>query len=389
MSRDPDRWDVVVAGAGAMGSAALFHLARRGRRVLGLERFEVPNDRASHHGGSRIIRLAYFEDPRYVPLVRRAFELWRELERISGERLMRVTGSLDAGPPGSALFEGSMASCEAHDIPHEVLDAAEVARRYPAFRLPATTRVLFQPDGAVLAPELCVETHARFGESMGATVRSGIRVTGWEPGRGGGVEVLARDEEGREQIIECERLVLSMGAWMPGFLDLTGSRLFAERQVVGWLRPFTRRLFSPERFPVFNLEAPEGHYYGFPDLDGTGLKVGRFHHREERVDPDRMDRTATAQDHEVIRDFVERYLPEGAGQVERMETCLFTNTPDKDFILDHLPGDESVVVAAGFSGHGFKFAPVVGEILADLALEGTTDHDIGLFRITRFQRETS
>lgn len=377
-----ERWEVVVVGIGAMGSAALFHLARRGHRVLGLERFWVPNDRGSSHGRSRILRLPYHEDSRYVSLILRAVELWKELERISGERLFRATGSLDGGTPGSALFEGSLEACRTHGLDHEVVSSSELSRRWPAFRLPSDLRAVFQPDGGVLDPERCVETHARFAESLGAVLRTGVRVEEVEASEGG---VVLRWSDGQERRgeVHAERVVLTTGAWSGNFLDLATDALVPERQVFGWLRPFTKGLFTPDRFPVFHLEVEEGHYYGYPDLSEEGIKVGRSGHLGERVDPDRMPRTSTARDRAVIRDFVERYIPEGAGETAELMPCLFTNTPDRHFVIDRVPDRPRVVVAAGFSGHGFKFSSVVGEILADLAVDGRTRHDIDLFRYDR------
>lgn len=385
MSPSRDRWDVVVAGVGGMGSSALFHLARRGCRVLGVERFWVPNDRGSSHGRSRIIRPTTAAGPAHVPLARRAYRLWSELERISGERLLRVTGSIDAGPPEGGFVSATRELCRVHDIEHEVLGAEEVGRRFPGLRLPSEHQAVFQPEGGVLDPERCVETWVRFAESLGASLRTGTSLEGFEA-EGDGVRVRLRDAAGEEEEHRCGVLILTVGAWTAKVLGLVGtSPLVPERQVMGWFRPFTRALFVPERFPAFEVEVEEGRYYGFPDFEDEGFQLGRFHHLGERVDPDRVRRTCSDRDRRVLRDFAERYVPEGAGDVERMETCLFTNTPDGHFVLDRLPGDDRVIVAGGFNGYGFQFASVVGEILADLALDGTTSHDVGPFALGRFQ----
>lgn len=382
MSRD--RWDVVVAGVGGMGSAALFHLARRGCRVLGLERFWVANDRGSSHGRSRIIRAGSPAGPEYGVLARRASGLWRELERISGERLLRLTGTLDAGPPDGALLTAVRESCRAQGVEHEVLDSGELSRRFPGFRLPADHGAVFQPGGGVLDPERSVETWVRFAESLGATLKTGMRVEGFEAGEEG-VRVRVRDAAGDEVEYRCGALVLTVGAWTARLLGTFGAPpLMPERQVMGWFRPFTRAIFTPEHFPAFTVDVPEGRFYGYPDLEDEGFKVGRFHHLEERVDPDRMRRTCSDADRSVLRSFAERYVPEGAGDLERMKVCLFTNTPDGRFVLGRLPGEGRVIVAGGFSGHGFEIAPVVGEILADLALEGSSAHDLTPFAPTRF-----
>jgi sarcosine oxidase len=370
-----ERYDTIVVGVGGMGSAALRHLARRGQRVLGLERFAVPHAFGSSHGVTRIIRLAYYEDPAYVPLLRRAYELWRELEAESGERLLHVTGSVDAGPE---IFEGSLRSCQEHDLPHEVLSGAELGRRFPAYRLPADTDVLLQPDGGFLLPERCIVQHARLAEAAGAVLRQGERVLGWEPA-GDGVRVRT---EGA--VYEAERLVLCAGAWSQDVARLAPGLVTAERQVLAWFHPLEPELFEPERFPVFNLVVPEGRWYGFPVFGIPGFKVGRYHHRGEEVDPDAFERAAGPDDEALLHGFAERYFPAGAGPTSSLETCLFENSPDEHFLLDVHPDCPQAIVAAGFSGHGFKFCSVVGEILADLALEGATRHEIDFLRLGRF-----
>jgi sarcosine oxidase len=372
-----ERFDSIVVGIGGMGSAALCHLARRGERVLGLERFSVPHELGSSHGLTRVIRLAYYEDPAYVPLLRRAYELWRELESRAGEQLLHVTGSIDAGP---GIFEGSLRSCEEHDLPHEVLTGAELSRRYPAYRLPAETQVLLQPDGGFLLPERCIVAHVNEAETRGAVVRTGERVLGWEPA-GDGVRV--RSDRG---LYEAERLVLCAGAWSESVAQLPPGLVTAERQVLAWLDPLEPELFQPQRFPVFNLVVPEGRWYGFPVFGVPGFKVGRYHHRGELVDPDAFDREPSREDEELLRSFAELYFPAGAGPTALLKTCLFENSPDEHFLLDLHPECPQAVVAAGFSGHGFKFCSVVGEILAELALTGETQHEIGFLRLDRFAR---
>jgi sarcosine oxidase len=370
-----ERFDSIVIGVGGMGSAALAHLARRGQRVLGLERFGIPHDLGSSHGVTRIIRLAYYEDPAYVPLLTRSYELWRELEERAGERLLHITGSIDAGPE---VFEGSLRSCEEHGLSHEVLTATELRRRYPAYHLPDDTNVLLQPDGGFLLPERCIVAHAREAEALGATVRTDERVVDWEP-RGDGVRVTS--ERG---VYEAERLVLCAGAWAEAVARLPRRLVEAERQVLGWFEPLEPELFEPQRFPVFNLVVPEGRWYGFPVFGVPGFKIGRYHHRNEVVDPDDFDRAPQPADEELLRPFLQRYFPAGAGPTASLATCLFENSPDEHFLLDLHPDCPQAVVAAGFSGHGFKFCTVVGEIAADLALSGTTRHDVDFLRLARF-----
>jgi sarcosine oxidase len=369
------RYDAIVVGVGGMGSAALYHLARRGQRVLGLERFDVPNDRGSSHGVTRIIRLAYYEHVAYVPLLRRAYELWRELEATAEEQLLHVTGSIDAGPPDRLVFAGSLRSCEEHDLPHEVLDAHEVERRFPAYRLDADARAVLQPDGGFLLPERCIVAHVEAAQARGAEVRARERVLGWEPLAEG---ARVRTDRGE---YEAERLVLTAGAWMS---ELAGLPVVAERQVLAWLRPRRAELFAPGRFPVFNVQLDEeDRYYGFPVFGIPGFKFGRYHHLREHGPADELDREPRADDEQLLRAFAERCFPDGAGPPLTLKTCLFENSPDEHFILDCLPDAPQVVVGGGFSGHGFKFCSVVGEILADLATDGDTRHEIAFLRLGR------
>jgi sarcosine oxidase len=380
VTENPRRFDAIVVGVGGLGSAALYHLARRGRSVLGLERFDVPNELGSSHGITRIIRLAYYEHPSYVPLLRRSYELWRELETAAGEQLLHITGSLDAGPPGSFVFEGSRRSCEEHGLEHEVIDAAEVARRFPAYRLPAETLALFQPDGGFLLPERCIVAHVELAQALGAVVQARERVLEWEPTDDG---VRVTTDRG---VYEAERLVLTAGAWLG---ELAGLPVVAERQVLAWLQPLRPELFAPGRFPVFNLMVEEGRYYGFPVFGIPGFKFGRYHHLEEHGDPDVLDREPRREDEEVLRAFASRYFPDGAGPTLTLKACLFENTPDEHFLLGPHPEHDQVVVAGGGSGHGFKFASVIGEIAAELALGEAPRLDIGLLEPQRFARKTA
>lgn len=373
-----ERYDAIVLGVGAMGSAACWHLARRGARVLGLERFDIPHSFGSSHGVTRIIRLAYYEHPSYVPLLRRAFDLWRELERTSGRRLLIVTGTIDASGPDEAVFRGSLASCRQHELPHEVLTSAELSRRYPGYRLPADYFALFQPDGGFLLPEQCIVAHVEAAQAAGATIRARERVLAWEPA-GDGVRVTT--DRG---VYDGGRLVVAVGAWIGQIVPALSGLAEPERQVLAWFQPTRPERFTPERFPVFNLTVPEGRYYGFPVYGVPGFKIGRYHHLEERIDPDRFDREPNLADEAALRAAADRYFPDAAGPTMALRTCIFTNTPDEHFILDRLPGLPQVIVASPCSGHGFKFASVIGAILADLALDGDTRHDIGLLRLDRF-----
>ncbi|MBV8092235.1 MAG: N-methyl-L-tryptophan oxidase [Acetobacteraceae bacterium] len=370
-------YDVIVAGLGGMGSAAAFHLARRGARVLGLERFDIGHSLGSSHGLTRIIRLAYHEGAHYVPLLRRAYENWREAERLFGERLLFVTGSIDAGPEGSRVVQGALRSCVAHDLPHEVLDPGELARRFPGYALPAGFQAVYQPDGGFVASERAIIAHITLAQAAGAELHARERVLGWEP-VGEGVRV--RTERAS---YAARRLIFAAGAWVGQFVPALAGQAVPERQVLGWFQPAEPALFEPPRFPVFNLIGADGHWYGTPVWGMPGVKIGRYHHRHQTIDPDDRVRGCDAEDEAVLRTCLRRYFPKADGPVLRLAACIFTNLPDGHFVIDRLPGLPQVVVASPCSGHGYKFCSVVGEILTDLALQGGSRFDLEPFRLER------
>ncbi|HWE60196.1 MAG TPA: N-methyl-L-tryptophan oxidase [Chloroflexota bacterium] len=383
MSAGQHSYDAIVIGVGGMGSATAYQLARRGKRVLGLERFDVPHAMGSSHGVTRIIRMAYYEHPSYVPLLRRAYALWRELERGVGEQLLHITGSIDAGPPDSQCFEGSRRSCELHDLPHEVLDGVALRRRFPGYQLPAGHLAVLQPEGGFLLSERCIVAHVVAAQAHGARIQAREQVLEWEP-RGEGV--LVRTDRGS---YTAARLVIAAGAWAGELAPGLQGLVRAERQVLAWLQPTAPALFAPERFPVFNLQVEEGRYYGLPVYSVPGFKLGRYHHLEEVGSADALDRDSHHRDEDLLRRFAERYFPAGAGPTMALRACLFENSPDEHFIMDVLPDYPQVAIAAGFSGHGYKFCSVVGEIMADLVERGQTSHDIGLFRLARFAERSA
>jgi sarcosine oxidase len=374
------RYDAIVVGVGGMGSATAYYLARRGKRVLGLERYSIPHTMGSSHGYTRIIRLAYYEHPSYVLLLRRAYELWREIQREVGEQLLYITGSIDAGPEDSWVFKGSWESCKAHDLPHEVLTGSELHRRYPGYRLPPETLALLQPEGGFLTPERCIVSYVIAAQSLEAEIHAHEQVLEWEPLEGG---VRVRTDRGT---YEADKLVITAGAWNEKLLDVLDGLAVPERQVLAWLQPTRPEYFRPDTFPVFNLLVDEGRFYGFPVFGVPGFKFGKYFHLEESGDADELDREIHDHDERVLRGFAERYFPEGCGPTMSLHTCMFTNTPDHHFVIDLHPDYPQVSFASPCSGHGFKFASVIGEIMADLAEKGMTRHDISLFRLDRLRR---
>ena len=376
-------FDVIVVGVGGMGSATTYHLAQRGARVLGLEQFGIPHELGSSHGQTRIIRQAYYEDPRYVPLLLRAYELWHALEAAVDEQLLFITGMLNIGAPGTFNFDGAWRAAREHDLPHEVLSADEVGRRYPACRLPEEMQALYEPRGGFLLPERCIVGHVEQAIAAGAEVHGQEAVTAWQPD-GAGVQVTTTRDT-----YFADRLVLTAGAWVGKLLAALRLPLRVERQVLGWFQPEEPELFRVGRLPVLGLVGEEGYAYGTPVYGVPGFKIGKYHHRGEVVDPNTVTRTFDAEDEEVLRAFLRRYFPLADGPIMQFKVCMFTNTPDEHFILDRHPEWPQVCLASACSGHGFKMTSVVGEIMADLALDGETTHDIDLFRLARFAGATS
>ena len=373
-------YDAIVIGVGGMGSSTLYHLAKRGLKVLGLEQFEIPHELGSSHGYSRMIRYTLQEHPSYVPLVKRAYELWHELEQNINETLVVTTGSVRAGPPDSDFYRGAIESCDLHQIPYEILNNTEVNRRFPGYQFPDDISSVYQPDGGFVLPEMCIVGHAQAAEEAGATIHTGETVLGWEI-QNDSVSIRTNHE-----VYSAARLVVTAGAWAAKLVPNVATYAIPERQVLGWFQPERPELFTPERFPVFGIWTEEGRYYGFPNYSVPGFKIGKSHHLFQKVDPDTMDREVRPEDEEVLRRFTSRYFPLAAGELLDRKTCIYTNTPDEQFMIGVLPDQPQVSVAAGFSGHGFKFASVIGEIMADLAQNGVTNYDIELFRLDRFNR---
>ena len=372
-----DHFDAIVVGMGGMGSATAYQLSRRGLKVLGLEKHNLLHDMGSSHGLTRIIRLAYYEHPSYVPLLYRAYELWRQLENLTGERVLFVTGGIDAGAEGGRIVQGSLAACREHSLHHEVLDAGQLRDRFPGICLPKGMISVYSPDSGFVLSERAMGLYTRLAIELGAEVHAREAVTGWEV-RPDSVRVRTD-----ASTYSAGRLIVSAGAWTANLLPFLSKVLQPERQALIWTRPLRPELFQLGAFPIFNLQSPEGQFYGFPVHDFPGFKIGRYHHRNEKVDPDAMDRNCHPEDEAVLREGIARYFPEANGPALALKVCLFTITPDEHFILDAHPVSDRVFVAAGFSGHGFKFCSVVGEIMAELAATGTTRHNLDLFRISR------
>ncbi len=369
--------DVIVVGLGAVGSAAAYHLARRGRHVIGLDRFEVPHRFGSSHGDSRIIRKAYFEGAHYLPLLERAYERWHDLEAETGQTLLRRHGALHIGPPDSAVVDGAKRSALTHNVPYEQLTARDVAARFPAFRLPPDQVAIYEPDAGLLHPEACIRAHLAEARRRGAELHLEAPVLRWER-VGNGVRVATS-----RNTYEAAALVLCTGGWLQDLLPSLGVSLRIERQVTGWFRPGLPAL-QPPVCPVFIWEYEPGDVcYGLPDV-GHGLKIGTHHAGDIVAHPDQLQREVDDADLHAIRTLVCRLLPEADAPPARAATCFYTNTPDQHYLIDRHPAHPQVVFASACSGHGFKASNAVGEALAEMICDGTSRLDLAAFSLDRF-----
>ncbi len=370
-------YDAIVIGLGGMGSAAAYHLAQRGERVLGLEAFEQNHAQGSSHGEHRIIREAYFEAPDYVPLIQRAYRLWHELEQESGRDLLTITGGLLLGRPESDVVSGSIESAERHRLPYEVLTPSEVRDRFPGFQPSDDLVAVHEPNAGFLRPEECVSAHLELAGKHGADLRFNEPVLSWQAD-GEGVSVTTG-----QAIYQADRLVIAAGPWSGEVLSDLHLPLNVVRVVNAHFESTAPERFAKARCPIYLWEVPEGTYYGFPYLPGGGLKLGR-HEDHRSTTPQTIRREVDAVEVDELRHLLDTYMPGASGPVKKTLTCMYTNTPDLHFILDRHPRHPQVAYGCGFSGHGFKFASVIGEILADLAIDGQTSHPIEFLSAGRF-----
>lgn len=372
-------FQTIVVGVGAMGSAALAHLAARGVRALGIEQHALGHALGSSHGHSRVIRKAYFEDPRYVPLLQRSYALWRSLEEETGQSLIVPAGCLNFGPGDHPSIQLVLESARRHALLHEVLDEAEIRARWPALRPNRGDVGVLDPEGGIVPPERCVLAHAGVARARGALIHEHERVVSIHPGT-------VETDRAR---YACETVIVTQGPWIAqhGMVSCP-IPLRVMRQVQLWFAPRagTEDLFALGRFPVFIHFLADRAYYGMPRFGqgsvGGAVKVCR-HHGGPDADPETLDRIVRDEDVEDVRGWIRVHAPDADGPLVHGEVCMYTNTPDENFVVGPHPELSRVILAAGFSGHGFKLAPVIGEILADLALEGRTAHDISFFSPTR------
>lgn len=383
MTNPSSHFNAIVIGVGSMGAAACYYLARRGQRVLGLEQFNTPHDRGSHAGQSRIIRKAYFEHPDYVPLLQRAYENWKALETETGSQFYHRTGIVYFGEPLNENIAGIRSAAVQHDIHIQNLHRADAAKKFPLFEVPDTFDTIFESDAGFITPERAIEAYVRQSEKEGAVIKRNCQVNEWKP-ETNRIRVTTSSGE-----YTADKLVITAGAWTSRVLPQLAVPLQVTRQLLAWVAPRDPQAFSLGNFPCWFVEDPQlGTFYGFPSLPlspgPVGLKLAH-HHPGVPSDADMIDGPIPKSEEARLQQLLEKYLPSAGDNIVHTKHCLYTYSPDTHFIIDHLPGyDKRVSVACGFSGHGFKFVPVIGEVLADLAMEEKTLLPIEFLRMRRF-----
>jgi sarcosine oxidase len=377
-------FDVIIIGVGSMGSSACYHLAKRGYKVLGIEQFGISHEFGSHAGQSRIIRKAYFENSDYVPLLNRAYENWKALEEETGSQLYFKTGLVYFGDPGHLLIQGVKQSASLYNIPLETVDELP-DRRFHQFKIPSEFETLWEPEAGFITPEKAIQLYAKQAIKNGAEIHDNEKVMDWKI-NGSSIVVTTH-----KKIYHCNKLIITAGAWTRKIISSISDIIKITRQFVAWIKPKEWENFTLNNFPCWLMadDSKPGCYYGFPILPENfgppvGLKLAH-HYPALETDPDNVDRKMNIDDEDDLKYVLNKYLPGIFESILSYKICLYANSPDEDFIIDNLPGYENhVTIACGFSGHGFKFTSVVGEILADLAIDGKTKLSIGFLSAKRF-----
>ncbi|MFJ7733846.1 N-methyl-L-tryptophan oxidase [Lysinibacillus sp. NPDC097231] len=372
-------YDVIVIGAGSMGIAAGYYLAKSGKNVLMLDAFDPPHEEGSHHGETRIIRFAYGEGASYVPFVKRAGELWKELETLTDETLFLQTGVMNVGEENHSFIQNVKASAKLYDLALEQYSAAEAKEKWPGLSLPDHYVACFEPTAGVLRVEACIRAYRKLALEAGATLHTNEKVQSIKAGSVVRVQTA-------KNVYEAKQLIVTAGAWATELLqtlDIT-IPVTPTRKTFAWFEA-DEQLYGEDIFPAYCFEFADSSYYGFPSIDGAGLKLGR-HDGGEAINPNAPLRPFAEHDAVDLQNFIQRFMPQH-GALKYGKTCKYSMTPDEDFIIDFLPKHQNIVIAAGFSGHGFKFSSAVGEVLADLVLNGKSKQDLSLFKVSRFHAQ--
>lgn len=371
-------YDVAVLGAGAFGSAAAYHLSKTGKKILVIDRYSPPHNLGSSHGQSRIIREAYFESPVYVPLVQQAYQLWYELEKESNNKLLLKTGGLMLGTHSSKVVQGAILSAQTYNLPYELLNSNEIIKRFPGFKPTYETVGVFEKNAGILFPEECIKTNLELAKNSKLDfcfneIVSEIKSNNSE------VEIITSKEK-----YTATKVIVSTGAWMNDLLPELQLPLTVARQVLFWFNSNVEdaQKFLPENFPVYIWQcSPDKIFYGFPDI-GDGIKIA-IHHKGKLTTPDTIDRQVHENEINEITMLVKQYLNMQPA-FNYSAICMYTNTPDEDFIIDYHPAHKNIIIASPCSGHGFKFSSAIGKLLCNMALEKHVDFDLSVFSIKRF-----
>ena len=376
-----DHCDVLIIGTGAVGSAAMYYLAERGVNVVGLDRFPVAHDKGSSHGQTRIIRLAYFEHPNYVPLLRRSYELWKDLEEKSGNQLYSETGIIQIGPADGEIVTGVKASAQEHNLEIENLTASDVTSRYPGFMVPEGMEAVFEKRAGFLKVEQSIKAYINLALNYGAELHTGVSVDNWKKSSGNGLEVTTN-----RGVFSADHLIITAGAWAKDLLRPLNLNLTVARKPLFWFE--SDRTYDIEAgCPAFFYETPQGSFYGFPSIDELGLKVAEHTSGDPVLNPLKVDRSLHKTDKAKIDGFIASHLSKMHNpRMTDHKICMYTRSEDEHFIVDSIPGSPHVNFVAGLSGHGFKMASVLGEIMADLAINKSTNHPIGFLSTKRFSQ---
>ena len=374
-------YDVVIIGGGSMGIATAYYLAKAEQKVLVVDQFTVPNIYGSHHGETRILRLGYGNGGTYVPLVKESLSLWKELEEETGRTLYNQTGAISVGYPGSNFVKETIDSSIKYNLEYEKLDAKSLMERWPGITVPDDYVACYDPNSGFLYSEECILAYKELCEKLGVTILENqpvldLQITDKE------VTVLTADTT-----FVARKAVVTAGAWIPKLLPDLELEIKPLRKTFGWFETSEENLYGSQ-FPCYVFDTHDvGHYYGFPDFNGKGLKIGRMD-LGEVVDPDELNRDfdSTPKEEADLRSFLSRYMPQANGHLNAGKVCLFSMTPDEDFIIDFHPQHENVLIAGGFSGHGFKFASAIGKTLCELAVQGVSNQDISFLSLNRFNK---
>ena len=372
-------YDVIVIGAGGVGSAALYHGAAQGMNILGIDRFSPPNHHGSSHGQTRVIRMAYFEHSDYVPLLKQAYAGWEQLEQLSGNRLYHEVGLLEVGPANGVVVPGVLRSSKEHDLPLDQFTTKEAQRQFPGFEFPENHAVLFEKKAGYLMVEDCIDSYLKAAQQQGAKLNCEESLVSWQP-KQGEVEVTTDKDTYR-----CNKLFLTAGSWTSNFTGNCQIPLTLLRKHLYWYRSNSDNYLASQGCPVFFYEDQGRFYYGFPELyPGTGVKVSEHSGGDPLSDPNRLDDSQNTEDRQAAEAFLKKSLPQVSHDLIKHAVCMYTMTPDENFVVDTHPACSDVVLAAGLSGHGFKFASVLGQLLIELAATGKTSLPIDFLSIRRF-----